>query len=84
MQIDVRERFQGCLLGGAVGDALGAPVEFHSREQILAQFGPEGITAFAPAYGGVGCITDDTQMTLFTTEGLLRHWVRGSMRGIST
>lgn len=84
MAIDGRERFRGCLLGGAVGDALGAPVEFHTREQILARFGPEGIAAYAPAYGGVGMITDDTQMTLFTAEGLLRYWVRGCMRGLST
>ncbi|BCI90963.1 hypothetical protein NIIDMKKI_61690 [Mycobacterium kansasii] len=40
MSIGDRERFRGCLLGGAVGDALGAPVEFHTREQILARFGP--------------------------------------------
>ena len=45
IEIDGRERFRGCLLGGAVGDALGAPVEFHTREQILARFGPDGITA---------------------------------------
>ncbi|ETW21214.1 ADP-ribosylglycohydrolase family protein [Mycobacterium gastri] len=66
------------------GDALGAPVEFHTREQILARFGPEGLTSYAPAYGGVGMVTDDTQMTLFTAEGLLRYWVRGSRRGVST
>jgi ADP-ribosylglycohydrolase len=84
MEIDGRERFRGCLLGGAVGDALGAPVEFHTREQILAQFGSAGITAYAPAYGGIGTITDDTQMTLFTAEGLLRHWVRGCIKGVST
>ncbi|KZS75621.1 ADP-ribosylglycohydrolase [Mycobacterium kansasii] len=84
MTVDERERFRGCLLGGAVGDALGAPVEFHTREQILAQFGPEGITAYAPAYGGVDMVTDDTQMTLFTAEGLLRYWVRGCLRGLST
>ena len=31
-----------------------APVEFHTREQIPAQFGPEGITAYALAYSSVG------------------------------
>jgi ADP-ribosylglycohydrolase len=84
MEIDGRERFGGCLLGGAVGDALGAPVEFHTLEQIRGQFGQEGIATYAPAYGGVGRITDDTQMTLFTAEGLLRYWVRGRLRGLST
>lgn len=74
--------FTGCLLGGAVGDALGAPVEFMSREQILQNFGLDGIRGFAPAYGGYGRITDDTQMSLFTAEGLLRAAVRGADRGI--
>lgn len=80
----MRSRFRGCLLGGAVGDALGAPVEFMDHRAILERFGPDGITAFAPAYGKLGAITDDTQMTLFTAEGLLRAWVRGCMRGVTT
>ncbi len=78
----LQERFTGCLLGGAVGDALGAPVEFMSRQQILERFGPQGIGEYAPAFGGLGRITDDTQMTLFTAEGLLRADVRGSLRGM--
>ncbi|MGM1053968.1 MAG: ADP-ribosylglycohydrolase family protein [Pseudomonadota bacterium] len=78
----LQDRFTGCLLGGAVGDALGAPVEFMSRQRILERFGPEGISEYAPAFGGLGRITDDTQMTLFTAEGLLRADVRGSMRGM--
>jgi ADP-ribosylglycohydrolase len=82
--METRQRFLGCLLGGAVGDALGAPVEFMSRAQILERFGPEGVTGYLPAYGGLGRITDDTQMTLFTAEGLLRGWVRGCFRGITT
>lgn len=65
-------RATGCLLAGAAGDALGAPVEFINRAEILRQFGPNGISDYAPAYGGHGRITDDTQMTLFTAEGLLR------------
>jgi len=80
----VQGRFLGCLLGGAVGDALGAPVEFMKRTEILRRFGPKGITQYAPAYGGLGTITDDTQMTLFTAEGLIRGWVRGCFKGITT
>lgn len=67
----LRERFRGCLLGGAVGDALGAGVEFWSLAQIRERFGPAGVTGYVPAYGRTGAITDDTQMTLFTAEGLL-------------
>ena len=76
------DRIKGCLLGGAVGDALGAPVEFLGWADIKARFGARGITDFAPAYGVKGAITDDTQMMLFTAEGLLRAFVRGSSRGI--
>lgn len=72
----------GCLLGGAVGDALGAPVEFLSWSNIRRQFGEAGIRNFVPAYGQLGAITDDTQMMLFTAEGLLRAHVRGVSKGI--
>ncbi len=77
-----RDRYQGCLLGGAVGDALGAPIEFLSRAEILRKFGPRGLTEMVPAYGKLGAITDDTQMTLFTAEGVLRAYVRGTIRGM--
>ena len=75
-------RFKGCLLGGAVGDAMGAPVEFMSLAEIRRKFGPDGITGYSPAYGRIGAITDDTQMTLWTVEGLLRYHCRGATRGI--
>jgi len=65
------EHFKGCLLGGAVGDALGAPVEFMTLKEIKDHFGPGGIENFSQAYGKTGAITDDTQMTLFTAEGLI-------------
>jgi hypothetical protein len=54
------EHFTGCLLGGAVGDALGAPVEFHSLELIRKKYGSAGITDYDLAYGRRGAITDDT------------------------
>lgn len=72
-----RSRFTGCLLGGAVGDALGGPIEFMSATDILLDFGPMGVTQYEPAYGGKGLFTDDTQMTLFTADGLLRAWLEG-------
>ena len=74
--------YRGCLLGGAVGDALGAPVEFLDLAAIRATYGPDGIADFDEEYGRVGAITDDTQMTLFTAEGLLRALARWSDRGI--
>jgi ADP-ribosylglycohydrolase len=75
-------RIRGSLLGGAVGDALGAPVEFMSLAQIRDRYGPDGIQDLDEAYGRVGAITDDTQMALFTAEGLLRAINRFSDRGI--
>jgi len=75
-----KRRYRGCLLGGAVGDALGAPVEFMSLTEIRETFGRSGITEFTTAFGRKGAITDDTQMTLFTAEGLLRAYVAGAAR----
>lgn len=79
---DRLSRIRGCLIGGAVGDALGAPVEFMSTREIEESFGAEGIREFARAYAGIGAVTDDTQMTLFTAEGLIRARVRNAERGI--
>ncbi|MFL5302207.1 MAG: ADP-ribosylglycohydrolase family protein [Anaeromyxobacteraceae bacterium] len=75
---------RGCLLGGAVGDALGAAVEFDDLPRIRRRFGPAGLADYAPAYGREGAITDDTQMTLFTAEGLIRALHRFEGRGIAS
>ena len=77
----VRSRFNGCLLGGAVGDALGAPIEFLDLDEILRAYGEPGIRDFAPAYGKLGAITDDTQMTLFTAEAVLSAHVASVLQG---
>jgi ADP-ribosylglycohydrolase len=77
----LRSRFHGCLLGGAAGDALGAPVEFLDLEEIVKAYGEGGIRDFAPAYGKLGSITDDTQMTLFTAEGMLSAQLASALRG---
>jgi len=63
-----REKIYGCLLGGAVGDALGYPVEFMSYTEILDAYGEKGIDSLER---GKAFISDDTQMTLFTAEGIL-------------
>ena len=72
-----RSRVRGCLLGGAIGDALGGPVEFEDGRSIVAKY-PDGVREFLPGGPGrpAGTITDDTQMTLFTVEGLIRASVR--------
>lgn len=72
-----RARVRGCLLGGAVGDALGYPVEFSSLDRIRSTHGRHGLIGLVPgADGAVGLVSDDTQMTLFTVEALIqvRAW----------
>lgn len=66
-------KIKGCLLGGAVGDALGYPVEFMSHRNIVSKYGKNGIENFE-LHNGVALISDDTQMTLFTAEGLINGY----------
>lgn len=77
------DAIRGCIYGGAVGDALGYPVEFLREGDIFAKFGEKGIIAFEkdPVIGKAK-ISDDTQMNLFTANGLLVGDTRGAMRGI--
>lgn len=75
------DRFRGCLIGGAAGDALGYAVEFMLENQIFSRFVNEGITEYA-LKNGVAELSDDTQMTLFTANGLLFGTTRGMTRGI--
>ncbi|MGI8747278.1 MAG: ADP-ribosylglycohydrolase family protein, partial [Deinococcus sp.] len=66
----------GCILGGAVADALGGPTEGRTPEDIVARFGgrvtdfvgpyhPDWQTArpISPLHKGDGHVTDDTLMT---------------------
>ena len=78
----VPDSIRGCLMAGAAGDALGYEVEFMSSRSILSRFGENGITKFALDRNGKALISDDTQMTLFTANGMLMGLTRGYMRGI--
>jgi ADP-ribosylglycohydrolase len=80
-KIDI-SHYIGCLIGGAIGDALGAPIEFLSLSQIRAKFGKDGISDFIEFENNTGEFTDDTQMTLFTAEALLRAYHRAMIKGI--
>ena len=59
----LRDRYRGALLASAVGDALGATLEFMSREAIQREYGQ-----LRDIIGGgwlnlpAGEVTDDTQM----------------------
>lgn len=68
----LKEKFIGCLLGGAAGDALGYPVEFLRINEIYSKYGLNGINDLkVNMFSGNALISDDTQMTLFTVEGIL-------------
>lgn len=65
---DMRSKVRGAILGLAVGDSCGYPVEFiRTREDILAVTGGKGVTA--PPDPAI--YTDDTQMTISVAEALL-------------
>ena len=75
----INDRIRGSLIGGAIGDALGYPVEFLSWSNIQNKYGTTGITRFDTTQwwsedtnnNGVAIVSDDTQMTLFTANGIL-------------
>ena len=80
--MDIRDRYRGALIGEAAGDALGYTVEFLREPQIFQRFGPAGITDYVLDEQGVARFSDDTQMTLYTAEGLLFTHTRWATRGI--
>lgn len=79
------DRIRGCIFGGACGDALGYPVEFKQYEDILEKYGSSGISSYSidPATG-LALFSDDTQMSLFTANGLLYGQTRSALSGISS
>ncbi len=75
------KKFEGCLLGGAAGDALGYGVEFKSREEIKTKYGEGGITRYE-LKDGKALISDGTQMTMFTANGILFGATREQVNGV--
>ena len=68
---NLQDKCRGSLIGGAIGDALGYAVEFSSLNEIRKKYGETGIADYALNSDGVAEFSDDTQMSLFTAEGLL-------------
>ena len=69
---DYSNKVLGCLIGGALGDALGYAVEFKKLPEIRLRYGAEGIQELELNEDGQAEVSDDTQMTLFTAEGVLQ------------
>ena len=76
------EKAAGCLAGGAIGDALGRTVEFVSEDIIRLKYGKKGITDLNLS-NGKARFTDDTQLALFTAEGLLRMHTRETLKKVN-
>lgn len=68
---EVVSRRLACLLGGALGDGFGYVVEFDSLANIRKMYGNTGLRN-PHFYQGELIVSDDTQMSLFTLEGLTR------------
>ena len=77
----LENRAAGCLVGGAAGDALGGVIEFIPEHIIKLKFGEKGITSYKLT-NGKARFTDDTQLTLFTSEGLLRMHTRKALKKV--
>jgi ADP-ribosylglycohydrolase len=69
--LHAQDRFVACLLGGALGDAFGYPVEFDSLDTIRRHYGPAGLRAPVLTDGAL-VVSDDTQLTLFTALAAAR------------
>ena len=75
-----RDVFRGCLLGLAVGDAMGYTVDSKSLEEICADYGPNGLLGY-DLVNGYADVTSYTQIAAFTANGLLFGITRGQIRG---
>ena len=65
----IQDKISGCVFAGALGDALGYVVEFDLYSSIKNKYGKDGIQDLLRT-GEEAIISDDTQMTLFTMEGM--------------
>lgn len=70
---DYRDRYRGAMLGTAIGDALGRPVESRSPERIRARYGlvTDFIPWLEPDEGAAGKFTDDTEMSLCIAQSII-------------
>ena len=70
----IKNRFLGCLVGLAVGDAYGTTYEFTNRSKMpVASQLPDEITGGGPFDMKPGEWTDDTSMALCLAESIIEH-----------
>ncbi|MCF0089423.1 hypothetical protein B0E37_04515 [Streptomyces sp. MH192] len=75
-QQDFRSRVRGTLLGAAIGDALGTPLDGLSADRVREEHGERGPADLLVHHGRRGTVSHLTQLTLFTLDGLIRAQVR--------
>lgn len=71
---------RGCLLGLAVGDAMGYTIDTKTLEEIHRDYGPNGLLGY-DLVNGYADITSYTQLAAYTANGLLIGATRGQLRG---
>ncbi len=67
---------RGCLLGLAVGDAMGTPVDKKNLAEIYEDYGPNGLLGYDLTNGNAE-VSSYTQIAAFTGNGLLLGAARG-------
>lgn len=72
--------YRGCLLGLAVGDAMGYTVDGSTWDQIRRDYGPNGLLGY-DLVNGYAEISSHTQLAAFTCNALLLGLTRGQMQG---
>lgn len=76
-----KDAIRGCLIGGAIGDALGYPIEFMYEQQIFDTCTKNGIENYILNRAAQKAVfSDDTQMTLFIANGLLNAYVQNGFK----
>lgn len=73
-------QYRGCLLGLAVGDAMGLAVDKKSYEEICRDYGPNGLLGY-DLTGGNAEVSSYTQIAAFSCNGLLLSVTRGRVEG---
>ena len=75
-----QDKIRGCLLGLAVGDAMGNTVDRKTLEEIKDDYGPNGLLGY-DLVNGYADVTSYTQLAAFAANGLLLGMTRGRMQG---
>jgi ADP-ribosylglycohydrolase len=74
------QKYRGCFVGAAIGDALGYAVDGMDMDEIRAKYGEEGITKLE-LQDGEAPVSDNFQLAMFTAEGLMYGLTRETLLG---